>query len=78
MSVSCRARKEFCRILLVGLASGLLLLCPAGAPLVPFAMGDSIEGLREKLKSKKAGDRRKAARELCPGSSGTSPLTSAS
>lgn len=64
MSVSFRARKEACRILWIGLASGLLLLSPAGAPLVPFAMGDSIEELREKLKSKKAGDRRKAAREL--------------
>ena len=64
MSVSSRARKGACRILLAGLASGLLLLSPAAAPLVPFAMGDSIEELREKLKSKKAGDRRKAAREL--------------
>ncbi len=64
MSVSFRARKEVRRFLLVGLTSGLLLLSPAGAPLVPFAMGDSIEELREKLKSKKAGDRRKAAREL--------------
>ena len=62
MSVSCRARKEVCRILLAGLASGLLLLSPAAAPLVPDASGDSIEELREKLKSKKAGDRRKAAR----------------
>lgn len=64
MRVSFRARKEVRRILLVGLASGLLLLSPAGASLVPDASGDSIEKLREKLKSKKAGDRRKAAREL--------------
>ena len=64
MSVSFRARKEVCRVLLVGLAGGLLLLSPAGAPLVPDARGDSIEELRDKLKSKKAGDRRKAAREL--------------
>ena len=64
MSVSFRARKEACRILLVGLASGLLLLSPAATPLVPEARGDSIEELRDKLKSKKAGDRRKAAGEL--------------
>lgn len=64
MSVSCRARREVCRILLAGLASGLLLLGPAAAPLVPDASGDSIEELREKLKSKKSGARRKAAREL--------------
>ncbi len=64
MSVSFRARKEASRILLVGLASGLLLLSPAATPLVPEARGDSIEELRDKLKSKKAGDRRKAAGEL--------------
>ena len=64
MSVSFRVRKEVCRVLLVGLASGLLLLSPAGTSLVPEARGDSIEELRDKLKSEKAGDRRKAAREL--------------
>ena len=64
MSVSFRVRKEVCRVLLIGLASGLLLLSPAGTPLVLDAMGDSNEELRDKLKSKKAGDRRKAAREL--------------
>ena len=64
MSVSFRARKEVCRVLLIGLASGLLLLSPAGTPPVLQAMGGTIEDLRDKLKSKKAGDRRKAAREL--------------
>lgn len=64
MSVSFRARKGVYPILLVGLASGWLLLSPAGVPLVPYALGDSIEKLREKLKSRKAGDRRKAAGEL--------------
>lgn len=64
MSVSFRARREVWRILLVGLASGLLLLSPAGTSLIPDARADSIEELRDKLKSKKAGDRRKAAREL--------------
>ena len=64
MRVSFRARNKVRRILLVGLAGGLLLLGPAGAPLVPDAIGDSIEKLREKLKSKKAGDRRKAAKAL--------------
>ena len=64
MSVSFRARKEVCRVLLIGLASGLLLLSPGGTPPVLQAMGDTIEELRDKLKSKKAGDRRKAAREL--------------
>ena len=42
----------------------MLLLSPAGAPLAPHALGDSIEKLRDKLKSKKAGDRRKAASQL--------------
>ena len=64
MSVSFRARKEVCRVLLIGLASGLLLLSPGGTPPVLQARGDTIEELRDKLKSKKAGDRRKAAREL--------------
>ena len=64
MYVSFRARKEVFRALLVGLAMGLLLLSPAGTRLVPDARGDSIEELRDKLKSEKAGDRKKAAREL--------------
>lgn len=64
MSVTLRARKEFCWLLLLVLASGLLLLSPAGTPLVLEARGDSIEELREKLKGKKASARRKAARAL--------------
>ena len=64
MSVALRARTEFCRFLVLGLASGLFLLSPAGTPLVLDARGDSIEELREKLKGKKAPARRKAARAL--------------
>ena len=65
MSVSFRVRKEVCRVLLVGLASGLLLLSPAGTSTGSRSHGEiPLRQLRDKLKSEKAGDRRKAAREL--------------